>query len=328
MAYYWDDYLGNFVYSEDGSSSGDTGWDDYTGSFTGSGDTGWDDYLGNFVDYGAEYNVTEITNPAQPGQEGYGWRYFSDGTVISPQGAYYTQGSDKPIWTPEGTGFLGGIGKSAVNALMSAFKKPDGGVDWEKLATVGGGLAGLLGVGQNKQQPTGYQGSIPQYTAVRERVPGVDPEGRRPGSGGQRYFSDVQYAKPGEEAAAQATAAEQATGLAALQAPPVQTQAAETAPETEEMAAGGLAGLKQGKYLRGPTDGMEDKLRTTIENKQPAALSHGEFVVPADVVSHLGNGNSEAGAKKLYEMMDRIRQARTGTKKQGKQVNPNKYMPA
>jgi hypothetical protein len=57
-------------------------------------------------------------------------------------------------------------------------------------------------------------------------------------------------------------------------------------------------------------------------------LSDGEFVIPADVVSHLGNGSSDAGAKRLYEMMDKIRMARTGTKKQGKEINPERYMPA
>lgn len=82
-----------------------------------------------------------------------------------------------------------------------------------------------------------------------------------------------------------------------------------------------------GRYLQGPTDGMADEINTSIDDKQPAKLSHGEFVVPADVVSHLGNGNSDAGAKKLYSMMDKVRQARTGTKKQGKQINPDKYMP-
>jgi hypothetical protein len=82
-----------------------------------------------------------------------------------------------------------------------------------------------------------------------------------------------------------------------------------------------------GRYLQGATDGMADKLRTSIDGKQTAALSHGEFVVPADVVSHLGNGNSDAGAQKLYSMMDKIRMARTGTKKQGKQINPDKFMP-
>jgi hypothetical protein len=89
------------------------------------------------------------------------------------------------------------------------------------------------------------------------------------------------------------------------------------------MAEGGLADA--GRYLQGETDGMADKIPSSIDGEQPAALSHGEFVIPADVVSHLGNGNSDAGAQKLYEMMDRIRQARTGTKEQGKEINPDEF---
>jgi hypothetical protein len=73
---------------------------------------------------------------------------------------------------------------------------------------------------------------------------------------------------------------------------------------------------------------MADKIKANIDGEQEARLSHGEFVIPADVVSHLGNGNSEAGAERLYAMMDRIREARTGTKKQGKQINPDKFLPA
>jgi len=92
-------------------------------------------------------------------------------------------------------------------------------------------------------------------------------------------------------------------------------------------ARGGIASMGQPQYLQGSTDGMADKLPTSIDGVRPAKLSHGEFVVPADVVSHLGNGNSDAGAKKLYQMMDRIRMDRTGTKKQGKEINPDKYMP-
>ena len=71
---------------------------------------------------------------------------------------------------------------------------------------------------------------------------------------------------------------------------------------------------------------MADRIPATVDNTQPAALSDGEFVIPADVVSHLGNGNSDSGAKQLYGMMDRIREARTGTKEQGKQINPNKFL--
>jgi hypothetical protein len=86
-------------------------------------------------------------------------------------------------------------------------------------------------------------------------------------------------------------------------------------------------GMTKGRYLQGGTDGMADEIPAQIGEDQPAALSHGEFVIPADVVSHLGNGNSDAGAKKLYSMMDKIRQARTGTKEQGKEINPDKFMP-
>jgi len=92
-------------------------------------------------------------------------------------------------------------------------------------------------------------------------------------------------------------------------------------------AAGGMA-QGQGYYLGGPTDGMADLVPATIDGAQPAALSDGEFVIPADVVSHLGNGNSDAGAKQLYSMMDRVRDERTGTTKQGPEINPTKMMPA
>jgi hypothetical protein len=81
-------------------------------------------------------------------------------------------------------------------------------------------------------------------------------------------------------------------------------------------------------YLDGQGDGMSDSIPATIEGKQPARLADGEFVIPADVVSHLGNGSSKAGSKQLYSMLDRIRKARTGNSKQGKEIKPQKYMPA
>jgi hypothetical protein len=87
------------------------------------------------------------------------------------------------------------------------------------------------------------------------------------------------------------------------------------------------AGGQQG-YLDGAGDGMSDSIPATIEGKQEARLADGEFVIPADVVSHIGNGSSKAGSKQLYAMLDRIRKARTGHTKQGKEIKPNKYMPA
>lgn len=82
-----------------------------------------------------------------------------------------------------------------------------------------------------------------------------------------------------------------------------------------------------GQLLKGPGDGMSDDIPAKIGHAQPARLADGEFVIPADVVSHLGNGSTDAGAKQLYKMMDRIRHARTGNKKQGKQINPSKFLP-
>jgi hypothetical protein len=87
-------------------------------------------------------------------------------------------------------------------------------------------------------------------------------------------------------------------------------------------------GYARGGYLDGQGDGMSDSIPATIEGKQPARLADGEFVVPADVVSHLGNGSSKAGSKRLYAMMQKVRKARTGNPRQGKQINPARYMPA
>lgn len=73
---------------------------------------------------------------------------------------------------------------------------------------------------------------------------------------------------------------------------------------------------------------MSDSIPAMIEGPKPqqARLADGEFVVPADVVSHLGNGSTKAGANQLYAMMDKVRQARTGQPKQAPAINPNKFL--
>jgi hypothetical protein len=99
----------------------------------------------------------------------------------------------------------------------------------------------------------------------------------------------------------------------------------------DNMMQGGIASLAKGglppRYLRGGGDGMSDSIRARIGGKQEARLADGEFVVPADVVSHLGNGSSNAGAKRLYEMMNRVRKSRTGKTRQAPEVNTRKMMP-
>ena len=108
------------------------------------------------------------------------------------------------------------------------------------------------------------------------------------------------------------------------------------------MAAGGITALAGGGYnlgsysdggrlLRGPGDGVSDDIPATIGQNQPARLADGEFVVPARIVSELGNGSTEAGARKLYAMMDRIQKARTktiGKDKVATNTRSDKYLPA
>jgi hypothetical protein len=97
-------------------------------------------------------------------------------------------------------------------------------------------------------------------------------------------------------------------------------------------SGGGISSLggysDGGRMLKGPGDGMSDSIPATIRGKQPARLADNEFVVPADVVSHLGNGSSDAGAKKLYAMMNKVRKARTGKAKQAPAITADKYLPA
>jgi hypothetical protein len=98
----------------------------------------------------------------------------------------------------------------------------------------------------------------------------------------------------------------------------------------EGLAQGGLSALAQrgmsnlgdysdgGRLLRGPGDGVSDSIPATIANKQPARLADGEFVVPARIVSELGNGSTEAGARKLYQMLARVQNARKKSIGQGR----------
>ena len=92
-------------------------------------------------------------------------------------------------------------------------------------------------------------------------------------------------------------------------------------------SGGDVYEFAKGNFLQGDGDGMSDSIPATINNKQPARLADGEFIVPADVVSDLGNGSSNAGAKKLYQMMNKIRKERHGTHKQPPQVKAERVMP-
>ena len=83
-----------------------------------------------------------------------------------------------------------------------------------------------------------------------------------------------------------------------------------------------------GGQVQGPGDGMSDSVPATINGNRPAELSSGEFVVPSDVVSGIGSGSTDAGARRLHAMMNSVRQARHGTKKPPKAVNWKRHRPA
>ena len=226
-----------------------------------------------------------------------------------------------------------GILEDGLDALGGLFKKDDGSTDYGSLISLGGAVLGGTGILGTDTPATGYQGTVPEYDVQREVVPGTYDPNRRPGSGGQRYFTQTQYV-PKSATPAQPMSAE---GLAALNAAnPARQERRPGGPRTpvpvqdevQELAAGGIAQLKKGQYLNGASDGMADKVPASIDGVQEARLSDGEFVIPADVVSHLGNGNSDAGAKVLKDMMARVRKARTGNTKQGKEIDPKKFIPA
>jgi hypothetical protein len=144
---------------------------------------------------------------------------------------------------------------------------------------------------------------IPALTADRKQLPYGPASGSkaRPGAGGVTYFSPTTYTQ-------------RAAGGGMM------------------YGGGGISDLggysDGGRLLKGPGDGVSDSIPATIGGKQPARLATGEFVVPARIVSELGNGSTEAGAKKLYAMMDRVQKARRKTKNVAADTKAHKYLPA
>ena len=231
-----------------------------------------------------------------------------DGTTNTSS---YTSGvgdaeNDSIVTTPD-TSFFGDLFGN-VDLSNLDFGKIVGGLGdlfkGTSSAGAGGQIAGLAGIAAllNKISPqagpqfSGYKGGIPTYTAERSQLPipttmpnpayaagqtTTAPQTlpRRPGAGGITYFT----------------------------------------PTTYKAAGGGISSLGDysdgGRLLRGPGDGVSDSIPARIGKKQEARLADGEFVVPARIVSELGNGSTEAGARKLYAMMDRVKKARSKSMK-------------
>jgi hypothetical protein len=205
------------------------------------------------------------------------------------------------------------------------------------------GLAGLLNktMGNRPQTPVGYQGGIPKYVFERSQTPieqqrpvryetvaptetGAAPTTRtiayRPGQGGITYFSPLRYRLV--DSASNSSVTPSTPSVVSPVTPSVRRED-EKFPETYEFASGGqmpggIAMLARGRYLKGNGDGVSDSIPARFAGSgQEARLADGEFVIPARVVAELGNGSSDAGARKLYAMLDRV-EAQARKAKRGK----------
>ena len=248
-----------------------------------------------------------------------------------------TDPSGEVVGTP---GTIAGL-KDFLGPYKSLFNKIKSGQAGATEYAAAAGILGLLIPSLNQPKTKGWKGSIDlnrQFTRTPIAQPAYTPYAQSAAPVMGRQFFNSTYGAP------------VTTGgtLPPVTTPPINPDAPLPGslvpqipppdPNNETttgggMAQGGIAEMAKGgranrpRYLRGETDGMQDRIPSNIDGVQPAKLSHGEFVIPADVVSHLGNGNSDAGAKVLYKMMDRVRHARTGNKKQGRQINPEKFTP-
>ena len=200
-----------------------------------------------------------------------------------------------PVPAPAAASTFGeGMAKFATDPMASLKANP--------FTAASSALAGAMGGREDPYSPEEYDGPLKRFRLS------------------ENYRPPVPYAEG---------------GIADLGAGGYDRMVGEMPMYQQAMAKGGISDLgsysdyaRGGRMLKGPGDGMSDSIPASIAGKRPARLATEEFVVPADVVSHLGNGSSDAGAKQLYAMMDRVRKARTGRKSQGREIRPQKYMAA
>ena len=239
----------------------------------------------------ANQGITSAINNALPLSEGLGSAGISSLPAASTSPFIPTA---PPVAPPVAAPTFGeGMAKFASDPMAS--------LQANKFTAAASGLAGAIGGREEMEGPEDYNGPLKRFR--------FNPETYRPA-----YYAEG--------------------GIADLAAGGYDRMVGEE-PMYQALARGGISDLgsysdyaRGGRMLKGPGEGMSDSIPASIAGKRPARLATEEFVVPADVVSHLGNGSSDAGAKQLYAMMDRVRKARTGRKSQGREISPQKYMAA
>ena len=274
-------------------------------------------------------NIFGVTGPVGTGQSLYGLNLIDQEAdlplALDPSG--------NPTWDFQftdlgkllnnlGIGSNSGLGQ-ALGGITSLLGGKSSGQLGSFLGSAGLGML-LNRFGNNAPAPVGYQGGIPKYTIERTQTPIAQqrPAGYRPGQGGITYFSPIKYVPTGKDLAAPVA-----------EAPVVAPTPVPTPENTETISAasggampGGIAMLARGRYLKGKGDGVSDSIPAQfVGSGRRAALADGEFVIPARVVAELGNGSSDAGARKLYAFMDRV-EKKGKTAKRGKPSGADKEL--
>jgi hypothetical protein len=232
-------------------------------------------------------------------------------------------------YTPQNPATTGGfwdqITNKAENMKQGASNLLKGGDSFTNAANAFGTKAGMGSAGMAIMGGTGVLG-VDEADAQNQAVAGTNSSAAQQ----RAIIADKRaQAKTNAQNAVAANPFHFAMGGMMPNPPDDQTGMPNQTP-MQNFEHGGIPGYAMGgmpRFLSGGGDGMSDSIHANIDGSQEARLADGEFVIPADVVSHLGNGSSKAGAKQLYSMMDRVRQARTGRKSQGREINPNKLMP-
>jgi hypothetical protein len=250
----------------------------------------------------------------------------SSGKYISKDFRAYVPATPNPYYRPQGLGYTGYAAEGGV--MPDDLSYAVGGMVDPMQRMPNGGLAAIQGMRDGYGATQTADGNIPQFNEGGK----LQMKRMKLGDG---IFKDT---NPNTANLGAAEAAEYYVRNAAKRSKVPYTKMPKTNIEdlgeinvgiAKAAAGGSIGGYSDGgRMLKGPGDGMSDSIPGVIGKRQPARLADGEFVVPADVVSHLGNGSTDAGAKRLYAMMDKVRHARTGNKKQGKKIKPEKYMPA
>jgi hypothetical protein len=214
-----------------------------------------------------------------------------------------TANAGMPFSSAIGTGGVSNLPAASTAAAPSSFQtamqNPLNYIKANPLSMGSAGIAGALGGRRPMEEEEEYSGPLSRFR--------FNPESYRPAFAGG--------------------------GIASL--PSGYDRMVGEMPMYQSMASGGISDLGSysdgGRLLKGPGDGVSDSIPATIGKGRPARLADGEFVIPARIVSEIGNGSTEAGARKLYAMMDRIQAGRKKSVGKGKvAVNSraDKHLPA